>query len=503
MLPLLALFACAPVADNDPADPFDTAAPRDGWILGDPTTCDAGTRVAHTDVSAAWSETYTDLPPEAPSAINPGAIALLGEPGTWTLAWVEPSGLALRPLDGGAITRLPMGTAQSLVRADLDDDGRDDLLIAMGGLAVLWGAGSSGDVRMDAMEELVTRRTNARPADVAAGDLDDDGDTDLFVAWTSPDRSLGDGIAASVLRNEGGRGFTEVRVDAPASTWGAGFDVTLQDIDADGALDAYVCQDSGPTDAPSVLLRNLGDLRFVPVPGIGLDTHMYCMGASWGDVDNDSALEVYLAGAEHHALHKEAGNGTWADIAASNGLAAPFPGGVMAWGSALSDVDNDGEIDLLVGTGDFWTASAARNDAWHYRREDDHFTRDEDALPLPTATSTRGVLTYDLNDDGVLDVVFGDTLRTPWVLRSEGCTADAWLEVEAPVGAEVRVEANGVSRAALVTGEPGWGATRPAITHIGLGDVDTVDRLTLRLPGGDEVNLDGPFAPRRRIAYAP
>ncbi len=503
MLLLLALLACAPVANNDPVAPVDTATSQDGWTLGNPTTCEAGTRVAHTDVSTAWSETYTDLPPEAPSAINPGAIALLGDPGAWTLAWVEPSGLAWRPLDGGAITRLPMGTASSLVRADLDDDGVDDLLMAMGGLAVIWGAGSGGDIRMDAMAELVTRRTNARPADVAAGDLDDDGDTDLFVVWTSPDRGLGDGLAASVLRNEGGRAFTEVRVDAPGSTWAASFDVTLQDIDADGALDAYVCHDSGPTDAPSVLLRNLGDLRFVPVPGIGLDTHMFCMGASWGDVDDDGTLEVYVAGAEHHALHKDVGNGTWADIAASSGLAGPFSRGTMAWGSALSDVDNDGGIDLLVGTGDFWTASAARNDAWHYRREGDHFARDEGALPLPTATSTRGVLTYDLNGDGVLDVVFGDALRTPWVLRSEGCTADAWLEVEAPVGAEIRVEAGGVMRAALVTGEPGWGATGPAVAHIGLGDVDTVDGLTLRLPGGDAVNLDGPFAPRRRIAYAP
>ena len=500
---LLALLACAPVADDSPVGPGDTAPSQDRWTLGTPTTCDAGTRIAHTDLSAAWSETYTDLPPETPSAVNPGAIALLGASGAWTLAWVEPSGLAWRPLNGGAINRLPMGTASSLVRADLDDDGRDDLLMATGGLAVVWGAGSAGDIRMDAMAELVTRRSNARPADVAAGDLDDDGDTDLFVVWTSPDRSLGDGLAASVLRNEGGRAFTEVRVDAPGSTWAASFDVTLQDIDDDGALDAYVCHDSGPTDAPSVLLRNLGDLRFAPVLGSGLDTHMFCMGASWGDVDRDGALEVYVAGAEHHALHKDAGDGTWADIAASSGLAAPFPGGIMAWGSALSDVDNDGAIDLLVGTGDFWTASAARNDAWHYRREGDQFTRDEETLPVPTATSTRGLLTYDLNDDGVLDVVFGDALRTPWVLESEGCTADAWLEVEAPLGAEVRVEAGGFTRAAQLTGEPGWGATGPAVAHIGLGDVATVDRVALRLPGGDEVAMDGPFAPRRRIAYAP
>jgi len=292
-------------------------------------------------------------------------------------------------------------------------------------------------------------------------------------------------------------------VEGPSSIWGPAFQVTLRDVNIDGLLDAYVCNDSGATDPPNRLLLNDGDLRFTDAPGSDLEVTMFCMGASWGDADDDGDLDLYLAGAERQLLLMPTPDQAWVDMTAASGLGDRFNVGDMAWGSALSDVDNDGAIDLLVGMGDFWTATAARVDARHYRRDGDRFIRDDTSLPLPTATSQRGVLTHDLNGDGVLDVVFGDALRTPWVLESDGCSEGAWLEVQAPRGAEVRVEAEGTTRAALVTGEPGWGATGPAVAHIGLGDVTTVDRLALRLPNGEEVTLDGPFEPRRRVVWAP
>lgn len=78
MLAILALLDCAPPADNGRVALVDTAPSEDGWRLDAPATCDAATRVAHANVSGGWSETYTDVAPETPSAVNPGAVTLAG-----------------------------------------------------------------------------------------------------------------------------------------------------------------------------------------------------------------------------------------------------------------------------------------------------------------------------------------------------------------------------------------------------------------------------------------
>ncbi len=99
--------------------------------------------------------------------------------------------------------------------------------------------------------------------------------------------------------------------------------------------------------------------------------------------------------------------------------------------------------------------------------------------------------------------MIGDARRSPRVLRSEGCTDASWIEVEAPPGSRVRVDAGDRSWVALVTHESGFASAGPTIAHIGLGDADIVDRIVVSPWWGSPVAIEGQIDARRRVTWRP
>lgn len=116
------------------------------------------------------------------------------------------------------------------------------------------------------------------------------------------------------------------------------------------------------------------------------------------------------------------------------------------------------------------------------------------------------MLARDLNGDGVLDFVFSDQLRQPWLFLSEGCTAASWLDDEAPNGSRVVVHADGETWTALVAGAPGvFASSSPSSpsAHIGLGDHETIDGIEIFVPGEGRQLLPGPIEARRVLRWSP
>lgn len=69
-------------------------------------------------------------------------------------------------------------------------------------------------------------------------------------------------------------------------------------------------------------------------------------GVAVGDVDGDSLPDVFLAGMEHHStLHRNLGDWKFKDVTLSANLGLVYP---RATGATFSDVDADGDLDLLV-----------------------------------------------------------------------------------------------------------------------------------------------------------
>ncbi|MBI1176930.1 CRTAC1 family protein [bacterium] len=97
-----------------------------------------------------------------------------------------------------------------------------------------------------------------------------------------------------------------------------------------------------------------GPVKFTDVTaGSGLDVPVYGMGVAVGDYDNDGLDDLLLTCVgENHLFHNE-GNGKFADVTATAGVA----GGTNDWSTAATffDYDNDGRLDLFVANYIHWS----------------------------------------------------------------------------------------------------------------------------------------------------
>jgi len=143
-------------------------------------------------------------------------------------------------------------------------------------------------------------------------------------------------------------------------TMGGG--VALLDYDSDGRLDIFFTNgakldDPMPAEKPpdksdrrywNRLYRQAPDGTFADVTeraGLtGLPQNRYAMGVAAGDYDNDGHVDLYVTGYGGNTLYRNRGDGTFADVSGTAGVAA------SGWSASAGffDYDNDGNLDLFV-----------------------------------------------------------------------------------------------------------------------------------------------------------
>ena len=172
----------------------------------------------------------------------------------------------------------------------------------------------------------------------------------------------------------------------------------------------------------------------------------------------------------------------------------------MPWGSLFLDHDNDGLLDLMVSTSDFAYGGSRLFPIWMLKQSEPGTFIDVGAeLGFPQEAGGRGVIAHDINTDGVLDFLIADAFGDPWMFMSQGCTQHNWIEIEAPHGSIVRVQAGGKEWTMLASEDPGFAVYQPSSVHIGLGDITHVDRIDVSIPYVGEAQLIGPLSARRRL----
>ncbi len=134
----------------------------------------------------------------------------------------------------------------------------------------------------------------------AAGDYDNDGLPDLYlgryfdVRKTLPTTLFytRNGEGNTLLHNDGNFHFTDVTEKAGINETGATLGVTFGDYDNDNDADIHVANDYGR----NALLRNNGNGTFTDVSKeSGALDFGYGMSSTFGDVNNDGQLDIYIA----------------------------------------------------------------------------------------------------------------------------------------------------------------------------------------------------------------
>ena len=191
------------------------------------------------------------------------------------------------------------------------------------------------------------------------------------------------------------------------------YDAAIGDFDGDGRLDIYV----GNHTNGAVLLRNLGDGRFVDVlPGSGIEPKGDQHGSGWGDYDNDGRLDLMVSlgawrgqGEKQNRLYHNEGGGHFRDVALDAGVADPLGRSrSVAW----LDYDNDGWLDLFI-------ANFKSPNRLFHNRHDGTFEDVSDATGISSLSATR-VTWADYDGDGYPDLLLSGTPKGLRLLHNEG-----------------------------------------------------------------------------------
>jgi hypothetical protein len=269
-------------------------------------------------------------------------------------------------------------TGNGVVVFDFDGDGANDLFFPNG--TTLDGKGTPsqlyhndghGHFRDVAKQAGIDRVGWAQGA--CAGDIDNDGHTDLFVTYYGHNvlyRNLGDGRFVDVTE--------KAKLPVTGTRWGAG--CALFDYDRDGKLDIFV--------------SNYVDLDLARTPKPGSDDSCKWKGISVMCGPRGLPLS-------HNALYHNNGDGTFTDVSERAGILKP--GGRYSLGVVTADFDNDGWPDIYVAC-DMTPSLLYRN------RHDGTF--EERGVPAGVAynfdghlQAGMGVAASDFDGRGFLDIV--------------------------------------------------------------------------------------------------
>jgi hypothetical protein len=220
----------------------------------------------------------------------------------------------------------------------------------------------------------------------AWGDYDGDGRLDLYIANIT-------GPSSRLYHNEGNGIFREVALELGVTGPDRAFAVWFWDYNNDGWLDIYVndykvtlaevaASTLGvPTERSSspCLYRNQGPSGFQDVSHeVGLDRAMNPMGANFGDIDNDGYLDLYLgtgemcyAGLVPNLLFKNVDGRRFENVTVSSGTGQLQKG----HGISFADYDNDGDLDLFVESGGGVPGDSAYNQLFRNPRSGRHWLK--------------------------------------------------------------------------------------------------------------------------------
>lgn len=341
--------------------------------------------------------------------------------------------------DGGSP---PAGLGASFV--DYDNDGDQDLYVNRLGPNRFYE--NDGEGFFEEISEAAGVDDDGSGQSSSWGDYNNDGFVDLYVSnHKRCEGSVFDQAKQDdrFYRNNGDGTFSDVTELLPLpeewSSDGAGFQLTFVDYDLDGDLDMFLANDFfGPDPRPNVLWRNDGPgpdgwvFTDVSIPA-NMSVKMNSMGTAVSDFDRDGDLDLAVSNIRGPALFDNQGTlfqnineevGIDRDKQDAGSLA-------ITWGSISGDWNNDGWDDLFFPAGRLGSRTFQPNILYANGGRAGIFYDLSAASGMNDPSTSRGVALADYDDDGRLDMYVANQEGSPKLWRNTTKRRDAhWLKVD-------------------------------------------------------------------------
>ena len=447
------------------------------------------------------------------------------------------------------LNRTGEGVSMGSVWGDVDNDGREDVLVYRYGYLALFR--NVGDGRFEDVTGPAGLRRWVNSNGAVWFDYDRDGLLDLYVTayfrgdvdlWNlSTTRIMHDsfefaanGGANLLFHNLGGGRFEDVteRMGVGSTRWTLA--AASADFNEDGWPDLYLANDYGPEE----LFLNEEGRRFVP-SAAGLESESKSgMTVSLGDAFNRGHLDVFVTNISEPAYLFQ-NNNLRLNLMAEEGQFRNVAEGAVAdagwaWGAQFGDLNNDGSNELFVANG-FISADRANNYWYSMSKIAGANSRlFEDARSWPAFGDAslsgyqpsrvylnrglagwvdvaatvgavdlydgRAVALADLSNRGALDVIVANQAQPAVVYRAYPDTANHWIAFRlvgtqsnrSAIGAEVVIEAGDLVQRRVVDGGMGFASQNDRRLHFGIGGHEWVDRVVIHWPSGERQVLRQP-----------
>lgn len=435
------------------------------------------------------------------------------------------------------------GDSRSVNWIDYDNDGDQDLFITngpqAGGNNFLYE--NKGGGVFEKIDTLIINK-DLSPSDGSSwGDIDNDGDQDLFVAtWYNKKNYLyinngdktftlsagiisndpsysesgtwGDynndglvdlyvlnsaGLARNFLyRNDGSGNFTKISTGPQSTDQFLSRNADWIDINGDGYTDLFVVNESDQGE--NVYLNNKsGSFTRSQVPVL-TSSAGNSTSSDWADVDNDGDLDVFITNYAGQRNYLMLNNGDNTFTKSNQTVFESDP--AYSFCGTFGDIDNDGDADLFVTNA--FSNSVSLTDYLYINDGNGNFTRSSEFSSV-TGWSY-GASFGDYDADGYLDLAIakcqGGNENNALYKNNGGSNNSIQFRLEGKrvnrsgIGALIKVKSiiNGFARWQIrrIAGQNGY-CSQNLIAHFGIGNATAIDSAIVVWPNGAVQNLSG------------
>ncbi len=416
------------------------------------------------------------------------------------------------------------GYGQGVAVGDFDNDGWTDLFLTNyeGDNRLLKNTGAKFE---DVTETSGIKSDGGWATSAGFFDMDADGDLDLYVVryvdfttenphkvyrnkmqiYSTP--IYYNPVADQIWRNDGNGKFSDASESSGITAQkGNGLALAIGDIDRDGDEDVYVANDSDAnqlwTNDGAGTFKDAAQLSGAAYSQTGVEEGS--MGADFSDIDNNNHLDIAVTNFqdESTSVYSQTDALLFREISDAIGIGQTARAR-LKFGIDFFDADNDGDEDLLVANGHIEDNVEQNSDSVKFAQPNTLYENlgngkfsdvtESAGDALKDVQVSRGLATADINGDGLLDFIIVNNGGTAQIAFNEtapkGNFVNLWLEGERSnrnaIGARVVARVGDRKIERQIMGAQSYLSVSDFRVHLGLGDAQKIDELTIFWLGGE------------------